>query len=75
VKNEFNRYTATFTAEQVSALRALSARTRVSVARHLREAVDDLLAKYGRQHDEARAARTARAPGITTPPTAKRRKP
>lgn len=35
--------------EQVQKLRELSRRTRIAQSEYLREAVDDLLAKYGRE--------------------------
>lgn len=38
--------------EQVAKLRELSRRTRVAQSEYLREAVEDLLAKYGRQGKE-----------------------
>ena len=41
--------------EQVRSLRDLSRRTRVAQSEYLREAVDDLLSKYGRGADEAEA--------------------
>ena len=67
------RYTAALTERQVEALRALSARTRISIAAFLREAVDDVLAKHG-EKSEAQAARTARASGSTTTPPSKRKR-
>lgn len=65
------RYNAALTRRQLDALRALGARTRVPVARYMREAVDLVIARYAKS--EAQAAPTARASGSTTTPTAKRR--
>lgn len=49
--------------EQVRQLRDLSRRTRVAQSEYLREAVDDLLSKYGRgeEPDEVGAAGAPRA--------------
>ena len=38
--------------EQVEKLRELSRRTRIAQSEYLREAVDDLLAKYGKKLEE-----------------------